>query len=731
MANNTLNTRLVICNDTTANWGTSEKVLLKGEYAIEFPESGEPKVKIGNGTDKFADLPYITNTPTEITNAINAAIKAASHSHSNKAILDAITASFTTTLKTNYDKAYTHSQSAHAPSNAQANIIETVKVNGSALTPTSKAVDVKVPTKVSELTNDKNYISSYKDTKYTLGTPSNATNGNATIDITDSDSKKQSVAIKGTGATSVTTDANGAIIVNSTNTVYTHPNSGVTAGTYKSVMVNAQGHVTAGTNPTTLAGYGITDAAAKSHKHANADITSLDASKITTGTIDIARLPAGALERCVVVADDTARFALTKDKVQLGDTVKVTGTEKMYFVIDETKLSSEDGYTVYTAGTATSVPWSGITGKPSTFTPSSHNQAISTITGLQAALDGKATSAQGAKADTAVQSVKIGTKEYKSGTIVTLPAYPTTLPASDVKAWAKAATKPTYTKAEVGLGNVDNTADANKSVKYATSSDTATKLSSSAGSATQPVYFSGGKPVACSYTLGKSVPSNAVFTDTNTWIAFKGATTSAAGTAGYVPAPSAGAANRYLRSDGTWQVPPDTNTTYSLGNAAYKTVKDITNIGSFGWSSVADGSAHVPTLNTLAFWNGAYNSSGNSNISYTAYGKMGTIVTKNAEDYASASHFHSQYYDAATTRTANTVLAAPNGSNGKASFRKLVAADIPSLTKSKISDFSHTHDDRYYTETEINTKLKNKILPQSTEPTSQSEGDYWLKTTTL
>lgn len=45
----------------------------------------------------------------------------------------------------------------------------------------------------------------------------------------------------------------------------------------------------------------------------------------------------------------------------------------------------------------------------------------------------------------------------------------------------------------------------------------ATALTSSAGSATQPVYFSGGKPVACTYTLGKSVPSNAVFTDTNTW----------------------------------------------------------------------------------------------------------------------------------------------------------------------------------------------------------------------
>lgn len=52
-----------------------------------------------------------------------------------------------------------------------------------------------------------------------------------------------------------------------TDTVYSHPNSGVTAGDYRSVTVNAQGHVIAGTNPTTLAGYGITDAAAKAHNH--------------------------------------------------------------------------------------------------------------------------------------------------------------------------------------------------------------------------------------------------------------------------------------------------------------------------------------------------------------------------------------------------------------------------------------------------------------------------------
>lgn len=44
--------------------------------------------------------------------------------------------------------------------------------------------------------------------------------------------------------------------------------------------------------------------------------------------------------------------------------------------------------------------------------------------------------------------------------------------------------------------------------------NTATALTSSAGSSTQPIYFNGGKPVACTYTLSKSVPADAKFTDT-------------------------------------------------------------------------------------------------------------------------------------------------------------------------------------------------------------------------
>ena len=109
-----------------------------------------------------------------------------------------------------------------------------------------------------------------------------------------------------------------------------------------------------------------------SHTHGNGDITSLDAGKITSGTIDIERLPQGALDRLIRVTDDTARFKLTTADVQLGDTVQTTNNGKMYYVVDESKLSSANGYAPYTADTATSVPWSGVTGKPSSYTPSSH-----------------------------------------------------------------------------------------------------------------------------------------------------------------------------------------------------------------------------------------------------------------------------------------------------------------------------------------------------------------------
>ena len=64
----------------------------------------------------------------------------------------------TSTERTNWGAAYTHSQAAHAPSNAQANVIESIKVNGTAQTISSKAVDITVPTKTSDLTHDSGFL---------------------------------------------------------------------------------------------------------------------------------------------------------------------------------------------------------------------------------------------------------------------------------------------------------------------------------------------------------------------------------------------------------------------------------------------------------------------------------------------------------------------------------------------------------------------------------------------
>lgn len=51
---------------------------------------------------------------------------------------------------------------------------------------------------------------------------------------------------------------------------------------------------------------------------------------------------------------------------------------------------TNDNGKVDAAEAADSVPWTGVTGKPSTFAPSAHSHAITDVTGLQTALDAKA-----------------------------------------------------------------------------------------------------------------------------------------------------------------------------------------------------------------------------------------------------------------------------------------------------------------------------------------------------
>lgn len=75
----------------------------------------------------------------------------------NQPTIPSVTNDLTNTLKSNYDAAYTHSKSSHAPVGAQANVIEVIKVNGVTQTVSSKAVNLTVPKTVADMPDAKDY----------------------------------------------------------------------------------------------------------------------------------------------------------------------------------------------------------------------------------------------------------------------------------------------------------------------------------------------------------------------------------------------------------------------------------------------------------------------------------------------------------------------------------------------------------------------------------------------
>lgn len=281
-------------------------------------------------------------------------------------------------------------------------------------------------------------------------------------------------------------------------------------------------------------------------------LANFDASKIASGTISIDRLPKAALERLVVVADDTARFALTTATAQSGDTVKVTSTGKMYLIKDESKLNSEDGYEPYTASQASSVPWSGVTGKPSTFTPPTSSATV--LGGIKV---GYTTSG----------------KNYKVQLDSSGNAY-VNVPWTDNNTTYNEATADTLGLVKIGYAsNGKNYAVllANGkmyvNVPWTDSNTTYTQATSGNLGLVKIGYSANGKNYPVALDGNGKMYVNVPWTDTNTTYTNMGAASaSAAGKAGLVPAPAAGAQAKYLRGDGTWQTPP--NTTYSnMGGA--------------------------------------------------------------------------------------------------------------------------------------------------------------------
>lgn len=141
-------------------------------------------------------------------------------------------------------------------------------------------------------------------------------------------------------------------------------------------------------------------------------------------------------------------------------------------------------------------------------------------------------------------------------------------------------------------GYVASAGSANTSSSCAGNSASATKLTSSAGSATQPVYFKDGKPVAGTYTLG---------------------------------------------------------------DASSKTVRTLGAVGNTGWTNKTTDDKYIPTMSFMAYWNGAYSGT-SSNLKYCDRGRFGTIVTKGSGDYAAAGHTHNYAGSGSAGGSANSAV---------------------------------------------------------------------------
>ena len=316
-------------------------------------------------------------------------------------------------------------------------------------------------------------------------------------------------------------------------------------------------------------------------------------------------------------------------------------------------------------------------------------------------------------------------------------------PASDVYSWAKQSTKPSYTYSEVGAapashtqsyttltgsgttpnqviistGETDkwtlktlgtnaftsttiptNTNQLTNGAGFITSSAsisgnaaTATALTSSAGSETQPIYFSGGKPVECKYSLGKSVPSDALFTDT-----WRGITDSVTTTDSTISSSATAVKTAYdkavsaynLANSKTSNTGTITGVTAGNGLTGGGTSGSVTlNIGAGTGISVTADAVSLATVTDLTAGN--YGPSTNASpahsgtfsvpyITVDAYGRVTAAATRTITLPSSG---NTNYYPTKFTWTAGTT-SGPTGSLSGSGMSAVSFAAIPSATDS-------------------------------------------------
>ena len=331
------------------------------------------------------------------------------------------------------------------------------------------------------------------------------------------------------------------------------------------------------------------------------------------------------------------------------------------------------------------------------YSPTGHTHSISNITNLQSTLDGKSGTGH---THSYASTVKVGTTSYNvNSNIISIPAYPTlsTLGGASLTDLENhtANTTAHITSTERTNWNDANTKKHTHSNKSVLDGITSTKVSNwdkvyedwndvftidANGNLKVKVNLIGEKEVSA-YGSGSSTSTGAITIVDNLTSTLTDAALSA--NQGRVLKDLIDSANfgefdlsDYSKTSHThsnYSVTSHTHSNYSTTGHTHS-IANITNL-----QSTLDGKSGTGHTHS------AYSPTSHTHSNYS-------VTSHTHSNYSTTGHTHSAYYDSAISRTKNTVLAAPNGSDGTATFRSLVAADIPSLAISKITNLQSSLD---------------------------------------
>lgn len=424
-----------------------------------------------------------------------------------------------------------------------------------------------------------------------------------------------------------------------------------------------------------------------------------------------------------------------------------------HITIDNTGLYSG------TAAKANSVPWSGVTGKPSTYTPSSHNHTVIQGTSSTSAVPGKANDGfcefyynvnnglannmPSSNNANAIISISRHAGDYTSQLGFSSNGNLYYREGVGATAWKTILTSSNYTSYTVTKtgGGASGTWGIN--------------ITGSAGSCTGNAATASNASKVNGHTVNSDVPSGAKFTDTNTWRPLgTAANTACAGNDSRLsnsrPASDvyswAKASSKPSYSWSEITSKPSTFTPASHTHA-YIPLSGGTITGSIirssggSWISARNNVAVRGTATGKDSWNPVV-----GQATPNGYWTIGNLASNDnlAFSYTSNTNYNAGNNSATTVylpvQEGTIITSATIGSQSvkyatSAGSAGSVAWGNVSGKPSSYTPSSHTHDDRYYTETEINTKLGTKLGAVSANGyygMARPDGNTsdWIRTTT-